>query len=565
MQKARFLTAFWALAKPYWVSEQRAKGLALLAAVIGLSLALVWLSVQFNLWNKDFYNTFENKDQAEFFRQLWRFTYLAFLWIIAGVYRLYLQQMLQIEWRTWLNDHLLEHWLSERAYYRLQLLDRGVDNPDQRIAEDLRLFVEMTLDLSIGLLSAIVTLVSFTAILWGLSGAFVIGGVSIPGYMFWVAVIYSFAGSWLTHLVGRPLIRLGFDQQRFEADYRYSLVRLRENSEGVALYKGENLELANFRERFQNVIQNWWGIMKKRKQLNWFVSFYAQLAIIFPYVVAAPRFFSGAVGLGVIFQIASAFREVQGALSWFIDAYPQFAQWKATVDRLTTFNASLERVRREARDLGGERTEAAGPAIGVEALQLALPQGKPLLASTSIQLRPGEDVLVTGPSGAGKSTFFRAMAGIWPYWKGRLRLPQGARLLFLPQKPYLPIGSLKRAVTYPGDTDRFNESEVADALKAVGLAQLAGDLGRSENWAQVLSGGEQQRLAFARALLNKPDWLFLDEATASLPEDAQDALYRLLKERLPRTTLVSIGHRASLRGYHKHEFAWQGAELAAVG
>ena len=564
MEKARFLTAFWALAKPYWVSEQRAKGLGLLAAVIGLSLALVYLSVQFNLWNKDFYNTFENKDQAEFFRQLWRFTYLAFFWIIAGVYRLYLQQMLQIEWRTWLNDHLLERWLSERAYYRLQLLDRGVDNPDQRIAEDLRLFVEMTLDLSIGLLSAIVTLVSFTAILWALSGAFAIGGVSIPGYMFWVAVVYSLTGSWLTHMVGRPLIRLGFDQQRFEADYRYSLVRLRENSEGVALYKGESLELANFRERFAHVIQNWWGIMRKRKQLNWFVSFYAQLAIIFPYVVAAPRFFSGAVGLGVIFQIASAFREVQGALSWFIDAYPQFAQWKATVDRLTSFNASLERVRREARELGGERAEAAGKTIGIEGLELALPQGKPLLAPTSIQFRPGEDVLVTGPSGAGKSTFFRAMAGIWPYWKGSVRVPQGVRLLFLPQKPYLPIGTLKRAVSYPADEATFSDNEVAEALRAVGLAPLAADFARAENWAQVLSGGEQQRLAFARALLNKPDWLFLDEATASLPEDAQAELYAVLKKRLPHTTLVSIGHQMSLRKYHEHELAWQGERLAAV-
>jgi len=294
------------------------------------------------------------------------------------------------------------------------------------------------------------------------------------------------------------------------------------------------------------------------------VSFYAHLAITFPYVVAAPRFFSGAVGLGVIFQIASAFREVQGALSWFIDAYPQFAQWKATVDRLTSFNASLERVGREARELGGERGEAAGKTIGIEGLELALPQGKPLLASTSIQFRPGEDVLVTGPSGAGKSTFFRAMAGIWPYWKGSVRVPQGARLLFLPQKPYLPIGTLKRAVSYPADEATFSDSEVADALRAVGLAPLAADFARAENWAQVLSGGEQQRLAFARGLLNKPDWLFLDEATASLPEDAQAELYAVLKKRLPHTTLVSIGHQMSLRKHHERELAWEGNRLAVA-
>jgi putative ATP-binding cassette transporter len=409
-----------------------------------------------------------------------------------------------------------------------------------------------------------VTLVSFTIILWELSGDFTVAGVAIPGFMFWIAVVYAFIGSWIAHKVGRPLIGLDFTQQRFEADYRYSLVRLRENSEGVALYKGEALELASFRERFHMVIQNWWGIMNKRKQLNWFTSFYTQFSIIFPYVVAAPRYFSGAVGMGFIFQTSSAFRNVQGSLSWFIDVYPQYATWKATVDRLITFNASLERARAEGAQVAGEREEAAAETLGIEGLELALPQGRPLLANTSLTLKPGEDVLITGPSGAGKSTLFRALAGIWPYWKGRVRVPRGAKLLFLPQKPYLPIGTLKRAVTYPADSPSFADRDIADALQAVGLAPLAADLERSENWAQVLSGGEQQRLAFARALLNKPDWLFLDEATASLPEEAQDALYKLLKERLPKTTLVSIGHRASLRGHHDRQLQWQGERLAPV-
>jgi putative ATP-binding cassette transporter len=564
MQKARFLTAFWALARPYWVSDKRAKGFVLLAAVVGLSLGIVWLEVQFNTWNKNFFNALEQKNQPEFVRQLWIFSVIAFVWIVGRVYQIYLQQMLQIEWRAWLNDHFLADWLKDRSYYRLQLLDRGVDNPDQRIAEDLRLFVDNTLDLALGLLSSLVTLVSFTIILWSLSGDFTIGGVAIPGFMFWVALIYTGIGSWLTYKIGRPLVKLNFNQQRFEADYRYALVRLRENSEGVALYKGEALELGNFRERFRHVIDNWWGIMRTRKQLNWFVSFFYQFSVPFPYLVAAPRYFSGAVGMGYIFQVGNSFTNVRGALMWFIDAYTQLAAWKATIDRLTTFSESLERVKSEARELGGERAEAPGATIGIEALQLALPQGKPLLASTSIQFKPGEDVLVTGPSGAGKSTFFRALAGIWPYWKGRVRLPEGTRLLFLPQKPYLPIGTLKRAVTYPGDAASLSDAEIADALRAVGLAQLANDLERAENWAQVLSGGEQQRLAFARALLNQPDWLFLDEATASLPEDAQDVLYRLLKERLPHTTLVSIGHRASLRAHHERQFAWQGEHLAPV-
>jgi putative ATP-binding cassette transporter len=385
--------------------------------------------------------------------------------------------------------------------------------------------------------------------------------------MVWVAIVYAGLGSWLTHLIGKPLIGLEFNQQRFEADYRFSLVRLRENSEGVALYRGEHEELGNFRGRFGNVISNWWGIMRKQKQLNFFTISYAQLAVIFPFVVAAPRYFSGAIQLGGLMQISSAFGQVQSALSWFIDAYPQFANWKATVDRLTGFAAALDTVRAESGRIEGERTEGAAPALALENVELDLPQGAPLLQAATLELKPGEHVLITGPSGAGKSTLFRALAGIWPYWKGRIRLPRGARLLFLPQKPYLPIGELKHAVAYPDDPSRYSDAEVGDALGAVGLAHLGSDLQRSENWAQVLSGGEQQRLAFARALLNRPDWLFLDEATASLPEDAQQSLYRVIKEKLPHTTLVSIGHRESLASEHQRHLAWrdEGSGAPALG
>jgi putative ATP-binding cassette transporter len=562
MRTTGFLKAFWALTKPYWVSEQRGKGLALLATVVSLALALVWLEVQFNYWNNDFYNTFEKKDQAEFFRQLGKFALLSLGYIVTAVYRLYFQQMLQIEWRGWLTSRFLENWMKDQAHYRMQLLDRGTDNPDQRIAEDLRLFVDLTLSLGLGLMSAVVTLVTFIAILWTLSGPMEIFGVSIPGYMVWVALVYATLGTWLTHVIGRKLVGLDFNRQRYEADFRFALVRLRENSEGVALYRGESEELGRFHQRFANVISNWWSLMRKQKQLGWFTSFYAQLAIIFPYIVVSPRFFSGTMPLGGIFQTASAFGQVQGSLSWFINAYTLYAEWKATVDRLIGFSASLDRVREEADRLDGDRVSAPGESIGLEALELALPQGEPLLAATSLELKPGEHVLVSGPSGAGKSTLFRSLAGIWPYWKGRIRLPAGARLLFLPQKPYLPLGSLKHAVSYPDEAAKHPDAEIRQALEAVGLQHLAQELERTENWAQVLSGGEQQRLAFARALLNKPDWLFLDEATAALPEQAQDALYRLVKERLPRTTLVSVGHRESLAAHHDRRLAWQGKRLA---
>jgi len=567
MRTTRFLTAFWALTKPYWVSEQRAKGLTLLVTVIGLALGAVWMEVQFNSWNNDFYNTLQNKDQQEFFRQLGLFTLLAFVWIIIVVYQRYFQQMLLIEWRTWLTERFLADWMRDQAHYRMQLLARtgggalaGVDNPDQRIADDLRLFVDYTLTLSLGLLSALVTLISFLAILWGLSGSLEIWGVSIPGYMVWAALLYAVAGSVLTHLIGRPLIALDFNQQRFEADFRFSLVRIRENSEGVALYRGEPEELAGLRQRFGAVIANWWALMQKQKQLTWFTSFYGQLAIIFPLVVASPRFFAGQIQLGAIFQTASAFGQVQGALSWFINAYANFATWKATVDRLIGFSEGISEIHREAGTPAGERVED-GERLAIEQLSLQLPQGAPLLSNTSVELRPHEDVLVTGPSGSGKSTLFRALAGIWPYWRGRIKLPKGAKLLFLPQKPYLPIGTLKHVVAYPGDPARFSDDDVASALTAVGLPRAGDDLQKSDNWAQVFSGGEQQRLAFARALLNKPDWLFLDEATASLPEEDQEALYRLLKERLPQTTLVSIGHRASLAQFHRRKLALRGQAL----
>ena len=555
--KAAFWPAFWALAKPYWVSGARRKGVILLCSVVGFTLALVWVEVQFNDWNKGFYDTFEHKDRLGFYLELGRFAFLAVLFIVLAVYKQYLQQMLMIEWRSWLTDTYLQDWLDGQAYYRLQLLDRGTDNPDQRIADDLNGFVDLTLSLSLGLLSAIVTLVSFVGILWVISGPLEVGGVTIPGYMVWVALLYAIAGTWLTHLIGQPLIGMNFARQRVEADFRFALVRLRENSEGVALYRGEAGELAGFKARFADVIAKWWAIMQKQKQVTWFTAFYAQLAIIFPFVVSAPRYFSGAAPLGSIFQTASAFGQVQGALSWFIGAYPSFANWRATVERLTGFTQALARARAEADRLDGDRLEGEDAGLTLEHLVISLPQGSPLLGDTSLRLAPGESVFVTGPSGSGKSTLFRSIAGIWPYWQGRILLPKGARLLFLPQKAYLPIGTLKNAIAYPAQADAVSDAEVTEALVAVGLGALQGDLARDENWGQVLSGGEQQRVAFARALINRPEWLFLDEASAALPEQAQAEMYSLMRERLPQTTLVSIGHRESLAQFHQRRLRWQ--------
>jgi putative ATP-binding cassette transporter len=474
------------------------------------------------------------------------------VYIVVAVYFTYLSQWLQIRWRRWLTVRFLDEWLADRAYYRISLTtDRaavGTDNPDQRIAEDIRDFVDNTLTLGISLLANIVTLVSFLGILWTLSGNIVLFGLSIPGYMVWVALIYAVIGTWLTHLVGRPLASLRFRQQRVEADFRYSLVRVRENMEGIALYNGEAEEKGLLGHRFQGVIGNWWAIMQRTKMLNALTAGYDQVAVIFPFIVAAPRFFSGQIPLGGLTQTAGAFGRVQDALSWFIGQYASLAQWHSIVERLTTFHRAVVAARAA---FGTGLTLADAPAANVQMhdCTIELPGGLKLLAGTDLELKRGESVVISGRSGSGKSTLFRALAGIWPFGHGSVRRPI-ERCLFLPQRPYIPLGTLRHVITYPYAHDHFTREEIAHALEDAGLAHLVPRLDHDEHWAQQLSGGEQQRVALARALLAKPDWLFLDEATANLDPEAESELYRTLKARLPDTTLVSIAHRPSVAAFH---------------
>jgi putative ATP-binding cassette transporter len=548
-----FLRDLWTLTRPYWFSEERWAARGLLAVIIALNLGIVAINVLLNRWQNDFYNALQDKDMAAFYQLLLQFSLLAAAFIVSAVYQLYLNQMLQIRWRRWLTDRYLEHWIVDRTYYRMQLTDRGTDNPDQRIAEDLAMFVDRTLNLTLGLLSAVVTLVSFVTILWTLSGTleFALGGTAfrVEGYMVWVALLYATLGTWLAHLIGRPLVTLNFNQQKFEANFRFSLVRFRENTESIAIYGGEADEVRGLRRRFLDVFHNWWEIMRRQKKLSWFRSGYSQVAIIFPYVVAAPRYFSGAIQLGGLMQTASAFGQVQDALSWFVSAYVQLTEWKATVDRLTGFHAATERARAAAREGSGIATSTAGAELAARDMKLDLPDGSPLLAPFEAAIRPGETVLVTGPSGSGKSTLFRAFAGIWPFGGGRLVKP-AARALFLPQKPYLTVGTLREQLSYPAAPGTFDDDACRAALADCGLPALAARLDEEQHWAQMLSPGEQQRIAFARVLLNRPEWLFLDEATSSLDEASEARLYRLLGEKLPRATVVSIGHRPTLAEFH---------------
>lgn len=560
----------WSLAMPYWRSEERWRARALLGSVIALNLALVGVTVLLTYWQRAFYNSLETKDWHSFIALLfwWRntpkdglvpsFILIAAVFVPVTVYALYLRQALQIRWRRWMTEEYVEGWLADRAYYHIALTDQGTDNPDQRISEDARLFVDNTLILGLGLLRSVVSLLSFIVLLWSRSDPIVIVGVTIHGYLVWAALLYSGLGTFLTHLIGRRLIPFHCIQQNVEADFRFSLMRFRENAEGVALYGGEVDEKREQSKRFDFIAENWRAIMAVTMRLTFFTSGFDQIALVFPLAVTAPAYFAGRMQLGGIFQISNAFVQVQGALSWMVDNYAVLTEWFATVDRLAGFTASIALAR--ASTEGPTVTASDRGELGLAGLNLALPDGRSLLRGAEARIAGGERVLIVGPSGSGKSTLFRAMAGIWPFGSGRIIRPAG-RLLFLPQRPYIPLGSLKRAVCYPLHEEEFAEEQVIAALQDVGLGHLTPRLGETDAWEHRLSGGEQQRLALARTLLLKPDWLFLDEATASLDPAAEKHLYHLLRERLPGSTLVSIAHRQTVAEFHDRTLHFEDGQL----
>ena len=546
----------WRLGSPYFWSEDKWPGRLLLGAVIAIELGLVAIDVLINQWNNRFYNALQDKNWDAFVYELGYFCVLAAIFIVLAVYQLYLNQWLQIRWRRFMTERYLRGWLDAGNHYRMQLLGDAADNPDQRIAEDIQRYVEQTLTIGIGLLSSVVTLGSFVVILWGLSETAPLRlfgtDMIIPGYLVWAALLYAIVGTWFTHLIGRPLIGLNFNQQRFEADFRFNLVRVRENSEQIALLTGEDAERDRLLGRFSAVVANWLLIMKRTKRLTTFTAGYRQISTVFPFVVVSPAYFSGAIQLGGLMQTASAFGSVQNALSFFVTAYRQIAEWRAVVARLEGFLNSVEHGHRIATTppvIEVARTDT--PAVALDRLELRLPAGDPLVEAERISVSPHDRVLVSGPSGSGKSTLLRAIAGIWPFGQGSVSIPKGADLMVLPQRPYLPIGSLHAAVAYPAAPDRFDHAQMREVLTAVGLPALANRLDEDAHWNRMLSLGEQQRLGIARAILHKPDYLLLDEATASLDEPSEARLYELLDDRLPDAAIVSVGHRSTLLAFHK--------------
>ena len=558
------LATIWRLAAPYYRSEDRWAGRLLLGAVVAIELSLVAIQVILNEWYNRFYNTLQDRDFKAFVSAILFFCAIAAIYTVLAVYQNYLNLWLQIRWRRWMTQTYLRQWLNTANHYRMQLLGDAADNPDQRIAEDLQLFTQNTLSIGTGLLNACVTLGSFVVILWRLSDAAPVHlfGLPfvIPGYLVWAALIYAVIGTGFTHWLGWPLITLNFRQQRFEADFRFNLVRSRENSEQIASLHGEAAERERHLDRFGGVVSNWMAIMQRQKKLLFFTQSYSQASVIFPYVMVSPAYFSGAMQLGGLMQTGSAFNSVQTALSYFVTTYRTIAEYQAVVTRLSGFEHAIEAGRAAA--LTPPVIEVVphdgGREIAIDHLAVGLPNGAPLLNADHIALNSGDRVLVTGPSGAGKSTLFRAIAGIWPFGSGRVTVPMDAKVMLVPQRPYFPVATLADAITYPARAGSFDDARLTDTLTAVGLPGLIPRLHEETHWNRMLSGGEQQRLAMARVLLYAPDYLLLDEATSALDEPAEAMLYRLLQERLPGTAIISIGHRSTLAAFHRRRFAFVG-------
>ena len=549
----QFFRDVWYLTKSYWQSEEKKKAFFLLGCIIALTLGVVYMLVLLNQWNNSFYSALQNYDAKKIFDELIHFSWLAAIYILLAVYSYYLQQTLILNWRRWLTTRFIDIWLQNKTYYNLQMFGKDTDNPDQRISEDVRQFVEMTLSFGIGILKAFCTFASFVVILYNLSGSlsFTFMGKTwtINGYMLWASLLYSVIGTYITHIVGHKLVKINFIQQKYEADFRFSMIRLRESAESVAFYRGEAQEGSVFKQRFKMLLDNFWKLVNKQKQLVFLNSGYSQIAIIFPFVVAMNRYLTKEVTLGGLMQVASAFGRVQDSLSYFVDMYSSIAQWQAVVMRLTCFGHHMHDVYQQAERFHVERF-AAADVVEVDNMQINLPDGKPLLENISFTLHPGHNVLIKGVSGSGKSTLLRAISGIWPFVDGKIFLPERDKLMFIPQKSYLPLGTLRAALNYPGNKP-IDDTELIYLMDLCQIGYLKDKLDLEADWSHVLSAGEQQRLAFVRAHIQQPQWLFLDEATSALDEDTEANMYSLLQERLQQTTVVSVGHRSTLNKYHE--------------
>ncbi len=554
----KWLKDSWSLAKPYWTSEEKYKAIGLLSIVIVLKLSFVYMTVVANNWYNRFYDAIQNYQVDKFWHDIIDFMYIAFFYIAFQVLANYFLKFLQIRWRIWMTNYYLDHWLSNKAYYKVRFLNSKLDNPDQRISEDIGAFISTTLDLGLGLLTSIVSLVSFVVILWNIGGVLKFDlfkhHIAIHGYMVWVALLYAIFGTWIMFKIGKPLIKLNFLQQAYEADFRYSLVRVREYSENIAFYKGEHGEKQGTQKRFNNIVENFIQIIYRTMKMGIFSIGYSQIAVIFPIIVSAPRYFTKAIQLGDLMQISSAFGRVQDALSYFMDAYSSLANWRSVMDRLQEFI----QVNLATHELLGREFTYNGNVLIVNKLSINLPNEQNLVKNLSFTLKSGDRLLITGPSGSGKTTILRTLAGLWHLYSGEVNLPQVSNM-FIAQKPYIPLGTLKDVICYPLNSNDVNNQLLIMIMDKCQLGYLINELEIQADWNNKLSVGEQQRIAFCRILINQPNLIYLDEVSSALDEASEAYLYQLLINELPNSIIISVGHRSTIKKWHT-----QNIDLATV-
>lgn len=565
-----FIVGLFHLITPYWNSEEKKSARLYLAAIITLTIAAVYMTLLLNEWFNSFYSALQNYDSDAVYRGLLRFTGLAFAHIAFAVYSYYLQQRLALRWRKWMTKNYLAKWTGQQMYYRLEMFSQGTaDNPDQRISEDINLFTARTLSFMSGLLRSATTIVCFIFVLWNLSEilSFSAAGQEfhIYGYLVWTALAYSVLGTWITHKVGHRLVSLNYLQQKLEADFRFSMVRLRETAESVAFYNGAAKEESFLSNRFMTLLRNTLFIIKKQKQLSWLTNSYAQIAIIFPFVVAVPRYLSQNISLGGLMQIANCFGKVQDAMSYFVDVYASLAEWQSCAERLLSFDRHIAAIEKETEEKSGSLVREETPdRLRLTDVTISVPamdenkRTREIISSAACTIRSGEHVILKGPSGSGKSTLLRTLAGFWPYVKGHISIPVPSEMMFIPQKPYIPMGTSAEAASYPLET--ADEEILSPLLVECGLSHLMEKPDTEADWSHILSLGEQQKLAFVRVFLRKPKWVFLDEATSAMDEETEEKMYRLLTT-LPGTTVISIGHRSTLDKWHNRVLRIENGKL----
>lgn len=548
----------WRLIKTYWQSNQRLYAYVFYTIIIVMTISLVAIDVMINYWYNYFYDALQAYNKPAVIRLLVVFFILAGIYIIVAVYRYYISQMFGLRWRRWLTNQLVNRWLQKRAYYYLENFDEKTDNPDQRIQEDAGSLVNFSIDLSMELISAIATFVAFIYVLWQLSGELDIplgrfGTLHVPGYLVWVGVLYAFIGTYFTFKIGRPLVALNFEQQRREATFRYAAVDVRTHAENVALYEGEDHQKSILQRLFGRVLENWYFIILRQKLLLWFTAGYNQASVVLPLVVALPNYFDKIFLLGGLIQSIQAFNRVQDSLSFIVNSYPRIATWQAVAQRLTTFLNHITVAEDHAhKENKVKRIKSPANNIAVSDMIIKTPRDQTLLTHINETFVHGENYLLKGVSGIGKSTFIRTLAGIWPYASGTVTLPEKQKLMYLPQKPYMPIGTLAEAILFPDKIHQDFIKELPNILELCHLGKFIPRLNETALWSEQLSPGEQQRIAFARVLLHKPDWVFMDESTSMLDLANENYLYQLIKQSLPHCSMVSVGHRPSIEDYHDH-------------